>query len=537
MKATSQWASLAIMFLFASASMAGAQSMIDPSFGTKGVATFKIQNMNDDVAQSIVQLPNGRILIAGNTVDLMGNSSIGIIRLKPNGKIDRSFSDSGEELIISGSCSKVLVQPDEKILLGGWITQGTSKRLCVWRLNPDGTPDHAFGTNGFRSAEFGGNSTCNALALQPDGKILIGGSDMNFYTCHSTLSVARINADGTLDNSFGTAGKLSVALPNQSVDCPVILLQSNGKIIVTAKLDTNINQLFSRSKFFSMRLNGDGSIDKSFAHDGIQIQSNSNDDNFSSAAILSDGSIILAGESEFNGFKSASVLCLFPDGNVNPNFGTNGWKHIDFFGGTPLITCMAVQQNDKVILAGVADYPNQSHSLIATRITADGSLDYSFGKQGIDSLMLTSPALPAGCNSLFIQDDGRILLGGFRMGDSNSFFAARLQNNEQPVKNPKTESAISEDLIAEFSAFPNPMSYDPMIVSINLLQPAQINLTVSDMSGKQMITPIVKNLNEGPNTVEINFPQGLDAGMYLCVLRAMEHTRIIKFEVKQQYQQ
>lgn len=76
-----------------------------------------------------------------------------------------------------------------------------------------------------------------------------------------------------------------------------------------------------------------------------------------------------------------------------------------------------------------------------------------------------------------------------------------------------------------------------MIVSINLLQPAQINLTVSDMSGKQMITPIVKNLNEGPNTVEINFPQGLDAGMYLCVLRAMEHTRIIKFEVKQQYQQ
>lgn len=204
MKATSQWASLAIMFLFASASMAGAQSMIDPSFGTKGVATFKIQNMNDDVAQSIVQLPNGRILIAGNTVDLMGNSSIGIIRLKPNGKIDRSFSDSGEELIISGSCSKVLVQPDEKILLGGWITQGTSKRLCVWRLNPDGTPDHAFGTNGFRSAEFGGNSTCNALALQPDGKILIGGSDMNFYTCHSTLSVARINADGTLDNSFGT---------------------------------------------------------------------------------------------------------------------------------------------------------------------------------------------------------------------------------------------------------------------------------------------------------------------------------------------
>lgn len=537
MKATSQWATLAMMLLFASASMAGAQSMIDPSFGAKGVATFKIQIMNDDVAQSIVQLPNGRILIAANTIDLMGNSSIGIIRIKPNGKIDRSFSDSGEVLIISGSCSKMLVQPDEKILIGGWITQGTSKRLCVWRLNPDGTPDHTFGTNGFRSAEFGGNSSCSTLALQPDRKILIGGSDMNFYTCHSTLSIARINADGTPDNSFGTSGKLSVALPNQSVDCPTILLQPEGKIIIAAKLDTNINQLFSRSKFFSMRLNSNGSIDKSFADNGIQIQSTSNDDNFSSAAVLSDGSILLAGQSEFNGFRSASVLCLFPDGNVNPNFGTNGWKHIDFFGGSPLITGMAVQQNDKVILAGIADYPNQSHSLIVTRITADGNLDYSFGKQGIDSLMLTSPASPYACNSLYLQDDGRILLAGLKMGGSNSFFVTRLLNNDPPFKNPKNESAASEDLIAEFSVFPNPMSYDPMIVSINLLQPAQVNLTVSDMSGKQMITPMVKNLNEGSNTVEINFPQGLDAGMYLCVLRVMKHTRIIKFEVKQQYQQ
>jgi uncharacterized delta-60 repeat protein len=360
---------------------------------------------------------------------------------------------------------------------------------------------------------------------------------MNFYTCHSTLSIARINADGTPDNSFGTSGKLSVALPNQSVDCPTILLQPEGKIIIAAKLDTNINQLFSRSKFFSMRLNSNGSIDKSFADNGIQIQSTSNDDNFSSAAVLSDGSILLAGQSEFNGFRSASVLCLFPDGNVNPNFGTNGWKHIDFFGGSPLITGMAVQQNDKVILAGIADYPNQSHSLIVTRITADGNLDYSFGKQGIDSLMLTSPASPYACNSLYLQDDGRILLAGLKMGGSNSFFVTRLLNNDPPFKNPKNESAASEDLIAEFSVFPNPMSYDPMIVSINLLQPAQVNLTVSDMSGKQMITPMVKNLNEGSNTVEINFPQGLDAGMYLCVLRVMKHTRIIKFEVKQQYQQ
>lgn len=214
--------------------------MLDTGFSTTGTG------FNNGIMALAVQ-NDGKILAGGNFTAYGSTSINRFVRLNENGTIDNSFAiGTGAN---SGSVAAVTVQQDGKILLAGSFTSFNGKTAKVIRLNTDGSLDTSF-TGG------AANFLVNTIALQPDGKIIIGG---NFTTINGITStrVARLNADGTTDTSF-------IASPTASIVDAAVLslaLQADGKII----LGGSFTKYNSTSSNRLMRLNADGSLDTNFS--------------------------------------------------------------------------------------------------------------------------------------------------------------------------------------------------------------------------------------------------------------------------------
>jgi uncharacterized delta-60 repeat protein len=134
-----------------------------------------------------------------------------IARFETNGTLDTSFGTSGKVIQHIGSAIdfgySLAIQPDGKILLGGACSNGSNRDFCIARFNSDGTLDTSFGTNGKVIQNIGSaDDYGNSLAIQPDGKILLGGYCKN--GSNDDFCIARFNSDGTLDTTFGTGGKI-----------------------------------------------------------------------------------------------------------------------------------------------------------------------------------------------------------------------------------------------------------------------------------------------------------------------------------------
>jgi uncharacterized delta-60 repeat protein len=199
---------------------------------------------NADVFALAAQ-PDGKILVGGNFTALAGVARLSIARLNADGSVDGSFNPA-----INTHVRTFVVYPDGKILVGGgFTTVGTSTRVRLVRLNADGSIDPSF--NG------GADGTVLASAVQPDGKILVGGLFALINNVQRTL-VARLNADGSLDTAFNPT-VTGVAVGTQSVvEC--LALQPDGKIL----LGGNFAQVNGTARSALARLNPDGSLDPTF---------------------------------------------------------------------------------------------------------------------------------------------------------------------------------------------------------------------------------------------------------------------------------
>jgi uncharacterized delta-60 repeat protein len=222
---------------------------------------------------AIVPLASGKILIGGHFNTYNGTSRGNIARLNGDGSLDESFLASG-----TGTNNRILslaLQTDNKILIGGIFTacNGTS-RGNIARLNDDGSLDTSFLASGA-----GANASVNAIVLESDGKVLIGG---DFTTYNGTIRghIARLNADGSLDPSFlasGTGADNSVM---------AVSVQSNGKILIGGGFAT----YDSTARGGMARLNEDGSLEASFLSTGAGAYGD-----VRTIAPLTDGRILICG--------------------------------------------------------------------------------------------------------------------------------------------------------------------------------------------------------------------------------------------------
>ncbi|MBK6545090.1 MAG: T9SS type A sorting domain-containing protein [Saprospiraceae bacterium] len=270
----------------------------DNSFSGDGkLLTYvnKPGNNNDDVAKAIVMTSNGKIWLTGESDVNFGNDIV-LIRYNSNGSIDTSTdSNAGIIRFENGYRSNgIALQQDEKVLICGSSTANGNPSFLVLRRNSNGSIDSSFNNIGHVIFGFGsGYCEANSIHVQPwDGKILVAGY---FSFDPQMFAIARLNIDGTLDNTFDNDGKKTLIVGNKC-NATSINTQSDGKILISGTTGSG------NTDFTLVRLNQDGSIDNKFGINGIIITDFSNRANqCKGMALQNDGNkIVLAGNLNYD---------------------------------------------------------------------------------------------------------------------------------------------------------------------------------------------------------------------------------------------
>ena len=233
----------------------GAGGALDTGFGQGGTVTTAIRPDGSD-AYALALQPDGKILVGGSTTT-GSESEFAVARYSAAGALDPSFGTGGTVTTAIGSfydhVRALLVQPDGKILAAGGSYDGSEYEVALVRYNPDGSLDSSFGSGGkVTTATSGpGGGEAYALALQPDGKIVVGAATGN----NTNFVIARYNADGSPDMSFGSGGLVMTNIGYLRA----LELQPDGKIVAAG------SSPFWNDVAVAFRLQrGDGSLDTSF---------------------------------------------------------------------------------------------------------------------------------------------------------------------------------------------------------------------------------------------------------------------------------
>ena len=329
---------------------------------------FNAGTGTDNSIRSMVLLPDGKILAGGFFTYYNGVVTKRIVRLNPDGTLDSAFAAQ-----LPGAVYSIVLQSDGKVIAGGESLQAGKPRRKVIRLNPDGSLDESFG----EGANY--NRDVRVLAVQPDGKVLVGGSFNRVF--NKPLSgLVRLNADGSLDDSFD-AGK------GASATVWALAVQPDGKILAGGEL-----------RFFNgdsaghiVRLNPDGSRDDSFNI------GNGADAVVSGILLQKDGKILICGNFDHvNESTCHHIARLNPDGSLDTSF-----QPADGLGDG--LRCMAVGNDGKIIVGGSNTVNGQARPFLA-RLNANGSLDQKFQ---------VTEATGGSVWSADIQADGKILVAGY----------------------------------------------------------------------------------------------------------------------------
>jgi uncharacterized delta-60 repeat protein len=383
---------------------------LDTTFGTDGKVTTDIGS-GTDVANSVVVQSDGKIVVAGYS-----GSSIAVVRYNPDGLLDGSFGADGIETTtvgIESAANSVVLQSDGKILVAGQSYNVSNFDFVVVRYNSDGSLDSSFDTDGIVTTAIGsGTDVASSVVVQSDGKILVAGysSIGNF-----DFVVVRYNADGSLDRSFDSDGIRILDLSGLSDVARSVILQSDGKIVVTGQ-SSNGND----DEFAVVRFNSDGSLDGSFDNDGIEITPiGFSDDVPRSVVLQSDGKIVVAGYSNNGSGNDFAVVRYNSDGSLDGTFDTDG-KQTTPIGSSGAANSVVLQSDGKIVAAGNAVIGGWDKFAIV-RYNPDGSIDSSFGTAGTRTTAIGSRSDIA--KSVVVQSDGNIVAAGYSNNGSNDDFA------------------------------------------------------------------------------------------------------------------
>ncbi len=350
--------------------------------------------------QSLFALPNGKIIVGGSFAggfNFGGSDAVKVFNA--DGSIDSSVRFDATAL---GGVRAIAVQTDGKIIVGGNFTRPRSGAVAqLFRLKTDGTLDETFAASS-GGVSFGSSFTSqvNSIVIQPDGKIIVGGSNI-VVTSGTGLAritgLARLNADGTTDDSFVLASGSLVGGVNH------VAVQPDGKILAVSG-GTQPNGFSSGG---IVRLNGDGSVDSSFSTVAVPPAA------FYSVNVQTDGKIIVGGDFSFS-FVNSQTGTISYNGIVRLN--ADGTRDTTFVPATTTnaannqmtrVFAVALQTDGKILIGGSIFNGGATAPTGAARLNADGSLDATFNAGAIASSGET-----ARVEDIFPLPNGKVLIGG-----------------------------------------------------------------------------------------------------------------------------
>src|SRR5262252_1042595 len=271
----------------------------------------------------------------------------GLTAFAAPGDLDKTFGSSGLVLTSFGPPSQanaIVVQLDGKIIVAGQA----SAQVGIARYNPDGSLDSTFGAGGKVMTSAGQSAAADALAIQPDGRIIAAGT-VHFNTiAYDDWLIVRYNQDGSLDNSFGSAGIVTTNFGTFDVAYSV-QIQLDGKLVVGGEAD---------SQYGVARYNPDGTLDQTFAVGGKTINTSFGSGQINALALLPNGRVVVAGGSDVLGLVSFGLGMYRANGSVYKKFGDHG-SVITGFGICPNLVfstdsagSVAIQPDGRIVAAG-----------------------------------------------------------------------------------------------------------------------------------------------------------------------------------------
>ncbi|MEZ5842969.1 MAG: hypothetical protein R3D27_04465 [Hyphomicrobiaceae bacterium] len=291
-----------------------------PAFAVgDGIVTTDISGSNTDAGRSVTMQPDGRIVVAGYSVN-GANDDFALVRYNADGTLDTSFG-GGDGIVTTpvGSSTdqgfSVAMQPDGRIVVAGSSRIGSADDFALVRYNADGTLDTSFGGgDGIVTTPIGSSvDSGQSVTVQPDGRIVVAGYSLN----GRTTALVRYNADGTLDTALAAA---TASSPRRSA---VRHDFTKASPLPAAGRPDRRRWLSARLDFALVRYNADGTLDTSFGGgDGIVTTPiGSSSDVGNSVTMQPDGRIVVAGYS-FNGANADFALVRYnADGTLDTSFG------------------------------------------------------------------------------------------------------------------------------------------------------------------------------------------------------------------------
>ncbi len=336
------------------------------------------------------------VTLSGISGGVIGNSPVATVNIASAGANDPGFTSD----FVDNTLLQTLVQPDGKVLVAGWLTSMQDSGFVDYtrngfgRLNANGTVDTGFGNgSGVDSVAAASPVPVYAMALQPDGRVLIGG---NFAKVHGVArnSIARLNSDGSLDTSFDPG-----VGPNDTVS--TIQIQPDGRILIGGAFTS----VAGTARVYIARLNADGTLDTSFVGPsfggtgGWQVYA---------LALQPDGKILVGGTFYFSGgpfagskFRSGMIR-VTSSGGVDTSFDTGDGAHLT--GNTSnlsIVRSISLQRDGSVVMGGdFTGFGGATHNHLA-RVSSTGAVDSTFNPSADDTVYTT-----------LLQGDGKVLAGG-----------------------------------------------------------------------------------------------------------------------------
>lgn len=390
----------------------GAAGDVDPSFDTDGKAITDFGK--SDFAEGMVIQRSGKITVVGHDTETdppRYYRDFVLARYLTDGNLDPAFGGGRVRTDFGGgsdSASDVVEQPDGKLVVAGWSAPGQQLQFAVARYNDDASLDSTFDGDGKALLFVGEDGVANAVALQPDGRIVAAGEAS--VPGSSDFALVRLTPTGGLDPSFDGDGIVLTDISGGEDLITSVGMQSNGRIVVAGMALPSRDLLLAR-------YGSDGRLDASFDGDGKVRTTLPCCAIWPRLAVQPDGKIVIAAGSQ--------LLRYNGDGSLDSRFGTQG--RVDATSTT--IEAVAVQTDGKIVVAGVPrDVMVSGFSV--SRYSRDGADDPTFNGSLVQISQQDVPLAAVG-----LQSDRKIVVAGSTGADAGhmDFIVLRFLNPAPPA--------------------------------------------------------------------------------------------------------
>lgn len=409
----------------------GAAGVVDTSFAGGNVVTPV--DTGEDYANTVVVQADGKVIVAGSSSSNVG-TRVSLVRYQRDGSLDTTFGNAGKVITAVGtkgndSAAAIALQRDGKIVVAGASDQaGTGLDFAVLRYNADGSLDATFGNAGKQTVDFAGDADrAWALLIQADDKIVVGGeASLGTTTSGVDFALVRLNANGSLDAGFGSGGKLTTPIKSNAGTDVVraLALQTVGG-------EQRILAIGGEGDFQAARYTPAGVLDAGFGNAGkVAGLFGSNIGSARAVVVLPGGEAVIAGHNNHH----FAVAQLTLAGQLDNRFGTagSGKFEMNLVNNWNEATSLVRQADGKFIVGGWAyTGAGSSADFAALRIGADGLLDGAFATAGVALTPVASGTKSDQSHALILQADERVptvraIQAGEANGSNNDYAVLRL---------------------------------------------------------------------------------------------------------------